>query len=188
MGKRYWRSSSNSLFALIRNLVLGIVFYNALTLLYTKNQGYNWVLSSLLAVNVNFIDKHYDLTFNQKKESKLGFNFKYLKLIVDNSPDSAILLLPFNRADYEQKDIKLDDFPKPRIHIMNKSYVSSHIYPRKAVTVKDYEDKTTNIRTTHVAIISGIGYQYLSSPYLGKEKPKHAFIPGIYLNENSLIP
>ena len=110
--------------------------------------------------------------------SELGRKLR--RQIKKATPDTAIILFPFTAENYLQKDFKLDKFKKPKLHIMSKPYVTSHLYPRKAVFERDKHTDPNYEHYTHVAIIANKGYEYFPHYPKNIKKHKYAVVPRGY--------
>lgn len=163
---------------LIKNLAVGLVFFYLVSYTYTDVEGYKWLIKDLLGNNVTIINKHSKAPYREKMQSKIGFQYRYFENIRANTSDSAIILFPFSQEDLDNKEIKLEDFKKPRNTIMSKSYISSFLYPRKVVFYTDLElkDHPYAQKFTHTAIVAGKGYERIPQYKNVVKRPKHAIV------------
>lgn len=155
-------------------LILGGVLL-LLNVLKTEVDGYKWVAETLVAKTPEQLEKYKDLTYEQKMEGKLGFAYKYFQFINQNTPDSAIILMPPDTI------IR----PKGQVHhtkkgmngyTTNPKWVSYFIYPRKLV-YEDRKDQYPELykNFTHVAVMNGWGYQKL--PYRVRQESPFSIMP-----------
>lgn len=155
-------------------LILGGVLL-LLNVLKTEVDGYKWVAETLVAKTPEQLEKYKNLTYDQKMEGKLGFAYKYFKFINENTPDSAIILMPPDTV------IR----PKGQVHYTktgmngyttNPKWVSYFIYPRKLV-YEDRKDQYPELykNFTHVAVMNGWGYKKL--PYRVRQESPFSIMP-----------
>lgn len=159
------------------NAYMGVLFVGLLIFAIYQVTGYKWFFSTMLAQNVEVFVKSDTLTPIQKKRGKLLMPFHYLNFVNERTPEDAIILFPFDEAQYEDKKFKIENFKHPRRTVMNKPYVSSMIYPRRAVFLKDKDTDPFFPHYTHVALLGGLGYNHLSYPVRGHKNlsilPRH---------------
>lgn len=154
--------------SIVKNfLILGGVLF-LLNTLKENNNGYKWVVESQIIKSQESIDKYKKLNYKQKMESKLGFTIRYFDFIKENTPDSAVILMPPDTVIRPPGQVH---YTKTAMngYTTNRKWVSYFLYPRKLV----YEDRRDEYpeltkAITHVAIINYWGYEKL--PYrVGKE-------------------
>ena len=146
----------NYLIWIFLNTIAGILCYFLIFQCIDEQKGYNWAYYSLMKQNYKLIKKHPNLTLEEKYGSKIGFDYAFIKHIIDNTPDDAVILYP--PADiFFQKDKE----KKFRVFSPSFIYAAKFLYPRKIVLPKDIETSKYGKQITHVAIVYGWGYQYL---------------------------
>ena len=125
------------------------------------NDGYKWFFSSLLKNNIKMLQdkkvKRMDL--NQKYESKLGFDYRFLKHIADNTPENAIILMPPDSIIFPKKGKIFFNKNMKSASIKNKNWATissydSYAYIRKLVYEKINENSKYVDKATHVAILN----------------------------------
>ncbi|MEE9374146.1 MAG: hypothetical protein V3V00_13925 [Saprospiraceae bacterium] len=144
----YWRLLVN-----IGYLVFsGILFY----CMITYNPGYDWLFNSLIKNTYKSKEQVLTITTDQKLESKLGFDAKYLLFLKSKTPEEAIILMPPPEIITRKRDGGL--FSNDSAYAGNLYWASYFVYPRKLV----YEGNESiySDQITHVAIINKWGYQY----------------------------
>lgn len=141
----------------LNNLIITIFFVLLVFKLKDQNPGYKWVHETLIGANLKTIKKYKKLTFEQKQEAKMGFNAKYLNFIKNNTPDTAIILMPPDSIIFPSKG--KSEFNK---YITRKVWCSYIIYPRKIVYEREKHISPLYDNVTHVAIINGWGYNKLT--------------------------
>ena len=140
----------------VNNLIVFVFFAILVFTLKDKNTGYKWVAENLIDGNLKTIKKHKDLSFEQRQEGKLGFNATYLNFINENTPDTAVILMPPDSVILHQNGrYKFNKYLK------NKSWCSYLVYPRKLVYEREKTSAPLYNKVTHVAIINGWGYDKL---------------------------
>ncbi|MDR2929005.1 MAG: hypothetical protein LBV41_12525 [Cytophagaceae bacterium] len=155
--KKSWK---NVLIINIVLIVVGALFLNY----YTKRPEIVWIYRNLLAANYATIQKHPDATLDERLASKLKFNYVYLAYVRDNTPDTAVILFP-------KRDVILKQPTKFNDAELSGVWISSFIYPRKAVI--DSDASTENI--THIAVMNGWGYDRLN--YSVANPPENCVLP-----------
>ena len=163
-------ASTSKHIPLLNNVVLAIVFVILIFKLKDQNPGYKWMNETLIGANLETMKKYKNLTFEQKQEAKMGFNVKYLNFIKNNTPDSAVILMPPDSIILPSEG--KSEFNK---HLKNKVWCSYHIYPRKIVYERERHTSSLYSSITHVAIINGWGYNKLS--YRVNNKSKYTVMP-----------
>ena len=155
---------------LLNNVIIAILFVILIFKLKDQNPGYRWVHESLIEANLKTIKKYKNLTFEQRQEAKMGFNATYLNFVKNNTPDTAIILMPPDSIILPVKG--KSEFSK---HMKNKAWCSYLIYPRRLVYEREKSNSSLYESVTHVAIMNGWGYDKLAYPI--KDKSKHTILP-----------
>lgn len=145
---KYWNPTINLGYALF-----SVGFFFIMT---SQCVGYDWIYNTLIKNTYDSADQIKGLTIDQKIESKMGFDAKFLLYLKAQTPEDAIILMP----PYEQVKRKNDGgaFSNDSASISNVSWASYFVFPRKLVyegTESEYRDKVT-----HVAIVDKWGYQF----------------------------
>lgn len=158
---------------LTRKIVLNVFSATIAALLlwqcYKIFPTYEWVHKGLLVGNYRFASANRRLTADQRREAKLGFNFKFLSFIRQNTPENAVIWMPSHTA-YFPEGVE-SPFSGD---VASKLYRLRVLYPRKIVDEGDPANKYAG-QITHVAIINGIGYEQLN--YTPEEKHPFAVFP-----------
>lgn len=163
------RPSKNWSGFVLRNLFIGLIFFMLFNSLFENNKAYHWVYQNLLKNNLEIIKEHPDYTMNQKHQAKLGFFAKYLYFVTENTPDTAIILMPPDSiVDKIDKKYKMD-------WIRSKRHTTYFLYPRKTVYYKNERDSIYFDKITHVAIVNGYGYEHL--PYRVQKRNQFTVLP-----------
>lgn len=157
------------------NVVVGALFGGLVILMVYKVSGYKWFFSTMLAQNVTTIVKSADLSAIEKKRGKLLMPFHYLNFVNEKTPEDAVVLFPFDESHYKDGKFKIENFKHPKRTVMNKSFVSSLIYPRRAVFLKDKDSDPYFPHYTHVALLGGFGYDHLT--YQVRNHPSLSILP-----------
>ncbi len=154
----------------LNNVIIAIFFVILISKLKNQNSGYKWMHETLIGANLKTMKKYKDLTFEQKQEAKMGFNGKYLNFVKNNTPDTAIILMPPDSIIFPSKG--KSGFNK---YIKNKVWCSYLVYPRKIVYEREKHTSSLYNSITHVAIINGWGYNKLG--YKINNKSKFSVMP-----------
>lgn len=152
-----------------RNMIGGAAAFILVWTCYKNVDGYTWVYDSLLKGNYKYITDNKHLSADEWREAKMGFSYKYLKHIRDNTPDTAVILMP-ERDIYFPKEGK-GDFEGD---MSNKMWRLRVLYPRKIVDASEMENKYAT-EITHVAIVNGWGYDKLN--YEVRDRVQYAVLP-----------
>lgn len=132
-----------------------------------KSPGYHWVYNDLLKGNMEIFRKYKNTTTDQRYEMKLGFSYVYLRFIKNQTPDTAVILMPEGDVFYPKNE--KSDFTG---EIRNKLWTSRFLYPRKIIYDKERKEQD---KITHVAIANYWGYDKL--PYKVSKQEKHTVLP-----------
>ena len=161
---------------LINNMSMGILFLFLIYWMNTEGSCYKWLFEGLVAENMRFIEKNAKLTLDQKSEVKLRFAYKYLNYIRTYTSEDAVILFPFKKEHYDNKNLKIDGYKNPHINIMRDEYISYFLYPRKVVLYKDRKTDPNYVKSTHLAIIDHMGSEFLPTAYQDRVA-QHSIIP-----------
>ncbi len=162
-------STSSGSIPILNNVLILILFIIVVFKLKDINSGYKWMHETLIGANLKIIKKYKALSFRQKQEAKLGFNVRFLNHLADNTPDTAIILMPPDTIILPLQG--KSDFDK---YMKNKTWVSYFLYPRKVVYEREKETSHLYSTATHIAIMNEWGYHKL--PYNVKNKAKHSIL------------
>lgn len=124
-----------------------------------SQSAYNWAIDHLVVNSLKTTYEQQDLTIHQRYEAKIGFNYRYLQYIKDNTPEDAIILWP-KPADF-LKDGAIKPFHDH--YIKESVYAAYFLHPRKVINIQD----TSNIyysTANYIAIVHGKGYERLTYP------------------------
>ena len=161
--------------SIVKNfLILGGVLF-LLNYLKENNMGYKWVVDTQIIKSQENMDKYKDLTYEQKMQAKLGFTVKYFDFIKQNTPDTAVILMPPDTVIRPPGQVH---YTKTAMngYTRNRKWVSYFLYPRKLVYqdhLEDYPELVDDV--SHVAIINTWGYEKL--PYRVGKKNKYSVMP-----------
>jgi hypothetical protein len=78
----------------IKNILLLAGSIILLLMMKSYNNGYKWTYETLLRDNLIFMNEAKKMTDEEKMEYKLGFSWKYMNFIKENTPEDAIILMP----------------------------------------------------------------------------------------------
>ena len=150
--------------------------------------NYKWVYHNLLNKNLKIQRDNDTLDLNERQIYKNGVEYQYIKILKDNTPKDAVILMP------DQVDLALPEGAPantPKFNLINdKAWCYYFLYPRKLVYDKDDSkdslDGKPNYRkdpdfvanrkkVTHVAIVYGRGYEKLN--YEVKDKEPYTVLP-----------
>jgi hypothetical protein len=163
--KRKWLSRVLGFRSVLITSILCLIVYNCVT----KIDSYNWVWNGLLKSNYELTKKYPNMTLDERLSMKLGLDYSYLKMIRENTPDTAVIL--FQEKQYITEKVGTQALGS----IVNKMWVTHFLYPR---TILYKEEKETNPyynKITHIAITAGHGYDDLD--YSVSERQYFTILP-----------
>lgn len=168
-GKASLKKNPIVLFLLFNTL--GILFsFGIVFAAYSTMPSYKWVWDTLLISNLNMAKENEELTMQEKHDIRQGFTFRYLNFVNENTPDSAIILMPHDSLlRNAELEVDLNEF-------LNRNKVAYFTYPRKII----YDpargtDSLYRGQATHVAILNYHGYENL--PYTTGNRQQFAILP-----------
>lgn len=143
---------------IVKNLVVLAGVSSVIVFLVNVNTGYNLLVSKL--AQERLAERQYeDLSYDQRRTVKLGYNVTYLQLLRSRTPETAVILMPpdsvFRKTDEAHAFI---DY-----WITNRGWASYFVYPRRLVYSDDLQAEPV-VRPTHVAIVNDWGYDKLDYP------------------------
>ena len=151
---------------ILRNIiVVTIAFF--IVLACQKSEGYDWVYKYLLKKNMEIIHKYKNSTIDLRYEMKLGYTYVYLRFLRDQTPDTAVILMP--GAEIICSPNGKNNFSKD---MANKLWATRFLYPRKIIYDKE---RNAQDQITHVAIINYWGYDKL--PYRVDKQEENTVLP-----------
>lgn len=151
--------------------------------------GYKWVNHTFIKMNRQNIMMMDTFDLDEKRSAKNGINFNYLRIIRDNTPEDAIVIMP-DRSVVPPKNAPANT-PK-FTDVYNKPASTYFLYPRTLVYDEkdapltpdgkenpnadpDYEEKRKN--ATHVAILYGQGYEKLNYTVPPQQREYYTVVP-----------
>ena len=156
------------------NVVVLFVSFFVVFLLAKKIGGYKWVRETLLKENLDYIKKFPKLTTEEKLESRLGFDYAYIKMLKE-SPENAVILMPRRSfIDSVRKDNQA--LSMNSAGIFNGTWSEYFLYPRKVVFEDNKQNPLYN-KVTHVAILSYKGYEKLNYQVADSSKKAYGIVP-----------
>jgi hypothetical protein len=137
---------------------------------YSMMPSYKWVWDTLLISNLNVANENQELSIEEKHEIRQGFTFRYLNFVNENTPDSAVILMPHDSLlRNAELEVDLSEF-------LNRNKVAYFTYPRKIIYDPDRgTDSLYKDKATHVAILNYHGYDNL--PYTTGNRQQFAVLP-----------
>lgn len=150
--------------------------------------NYKWVYHNLLNKNLKVQAQIDTFDLMERQAYKNGTDFRYLKIILEQTPEDAVILMP-DAADLILPEDTPANTPKFE-RIKEKAWCTYFLYPRTLVFNEtdgadsisgkanfrkdpDYAEKRKQI--THVAIVYGRGYEHLS--YQPAQREPYACLP-----------
>lgn len=141
-------------------LVVAVVFFVCPKLVKT-NMAYQWLIDNYVKGNSAVITQMRDLTLDQRLEAKLGYDYVFLELIRNRTPQDAVVFYP-SREDF------IDTSVQQQIafsgNLCDKLSAVRFLYPRHIVIEPELGKTSWSKRITHVAIVNGHGRELLKYP------------------------
>lgn len=144
----------------VKNLLLASIVSAFIFVIFRENAGYSWVWTSLISENLKFANRSAKLNDSQRMQAKFGMDAAALDYIKQNTPESAIILMP----PYEilMGDSASFQFKKDLGGIKVRNWALDLLYPRKLVYFDENDKIPFANQLTHVVVMDGWGYKYLS--------------------------
>jgi len=143
------------------NMIGLVLSFFLVMFLYKNVSSYKWVKDDLIKENLKIIKKYPRLTIDEKLSAKIGYDYDVLKLIKDNTPNNAIILMP--RVDTCLSVRKRENAQNLNGGgIGSKLWCQYYLYPRKVVY--DGSNDPDLVKANYLAIIGGNGYEKLGKP------------------------
>lgn len=140
----------------VKNLLAVVVVAFLLNKLVLGLQpGYNWAYN-MLKGNLEVAQNYAQTTTDERYEMKLGLSHVYLRYLKENTPPDAVILLPGKEAFYPEGQERIFS-GEP----YNKLWATRFLYPRRVIIPPELGVTPWSKKITHVAIVNGIGYEYL---------------------------
>jgi hypothetical protein len=146
---------------LIRNLLLGGITVLLLLALYRFVPGYSWAVNEVGLKNMELTNRIKTkrkesglppISLEEKRFLKIE-NYYYLKYINENTPYSAVILLPPREAVAGKPEFEL---------LYDSEWVSYFLFPRLCISESErFTKPKLYSMITHVAIVNGWGYEKL---------------------------
>jgi hypothetical protein len=153
------------------NILIALGFICLLYFLYKTVPGYNYFVKRQIIKESRFIFENFNLTSDQKYQVKLKKDYKFIKYVKENTPDSAVILMPspdvFKNTVFNQKGAW---------GVKSKVWSTYFLYPRILIqeNERDIYPELYN-RITHVMVIKQWGLDKLN--YRMNQKINYAVLP-----------
>ena len=153
---------------------------------YKWFHNYKWVYHNLLNKNLKVQEQADTLDLMGRQAYKNGTDFQYIKIILDKTPEDAVILMP------DAKDFALPEGAPANTPKFGKvaEKCTYFLYPRTLIYDEmdgadsiggkvnfrkdpDYAEKRKKV--THVAIVYGYGYEHLN--YQVQQRDPYACLP-----------
>jgi len=144
--------------AFVNNVLVTIGLLILLYVLYKAVPGYQFVVDRLVLANLNIIQENPNLSTPKKFEAKLGFDYRFIHYVEQNTPEDAVILMPpdsiFAKSDFNKRGTW---------GVKTKTWDIYFLYPRTLISEQDssrYPELYHKI--TYVMIVNGWGYDKLN--------------------------
>lgn len=164
--KKEIKSSKLQINLLIASGVICLLYF-----LYETVSGYNYFVKRQVIKESRLILENFNLTLDQKYQVKLKKDYKFIKYVQQNTPDSAVILMPppdvFKKTIFNQKGAW---------GVKSKIWSTYFLYPRILI-----QENERNIypelynRITHVMVINQWGLDKLD--YRINRRMNYAVLP-----------
>jgi len=156
---------------LVKNIIAALVVGFLVYQLVEKQAGYHFV-SNMLSNNYTLITTHPNLSLDERYQTRMGFTYRYLKLLRESSPENAVILFP------EEEDFFPPDVESPfKREGTKKMAAIRFLYPRKLVLPSEMQANRYADSITHVAIVNGRGYERLHYSFPDPGNYPHNLLP-----------
>ncbi len=143
--------------ALLYNLI-GIVLSLLVLKACFQQPGYSFI-KKMLSSNYEVIKTHKNLNVEERYAIKLGIGYSAFKYVRENTPDSAVILLP-RREDFMPENQK-SRFGGEVYKIM---WASRFLHPRKIVSRYTLEKGNAAYQPTHVIVVNDSCKEFIDYP------------------------
>lgn len=162
----------------LKNVITVVVLFLLTAYLIDNVRGYVWLKDKFLKSNLEKIKKFEDLTMDQKFEAYFRFDARFLFYIRDNTPDSALILMPPDSVILPADGSTDFNAKNKNQSVHSKQWASYFIYPRTFIYHRELEDYPKAAESyTHVACINGWGYDKLDYPLPQSQRSKYQVLP-----------
>jgi len=134
--------------AIFFNLIGGGLAVMFLYIIFSNVQGYDWLYNTMLKNNFETIEKYPNLTIPERYEAKWGGEIGYINRIKQQTPDSAIILVP-------PKKILTQAGFKSAVEL---PWLTYFVYPRKVVYEDDKDSSKLYSHVNYVLAVNGWGF------------------------------
>lgn len=145
----------------LKNLLVAAVAYLVCPALLKTNVAYRWLIDGYAKANGEVIRQMRDLSYDQRLEAKLGYDYVFVEMIRNNTPDSAVVFYP-SREDFTDTSVQRQIAFNGAL--CDKLSAVRFLYPRRIVIEQELGKTSWSKRITHVAIVNGHGRELLRYP------------------------
>ncbi len=136
----------------MKNLLIAAVVYMLCPSLVKSNMGYGWLIDGYAKGNLEAVKQIKDFTYDQKLETKLGYDYAFIEMIRRTTPENAVVFYP-SREDFTDKNATAGiNFSG---NLCDKLSAVRFLYPRKIVIKQELNKTSWSKKLTHVAIVNG---------------------------------
>lgn len=155
------------------NLLVAVVGLVLLSKAVGNNDSYNWLWNTFVPSNLEGAKMVEGMTPEQRLAAKLGTDFRYVMMLRDETPDSAVVYFPSK-----------DDFLATPSYGENLNFSGAltdkmtairFLYPRKVVIESELGRTSYAKRITHVGVVNGKNVNLL--PYPVDSTVMHTVLP-----------
>ena len=153
------------------NFIITLVLFILLYILYKYNPGYNFFVNRQIIYGSKQVYQHFDATLDFKYYLKLRNDYNFVNFIKDNTPDSAIILMPPEEV-FRGSLLNMNG----NWGVKSKIWSTYFLYPR--ILIQENERNAypqMYERITHVMIVNGWGYEKLN--YKVSKQEKYSVLP-----------
>lgn len=143
----------------ISNNLAGIFFTTFFFIFLFQIPGYKSLFNDVFLKDLNIMSKYPEMSYERKSFLKNGNDFRYVDLIKKKTPNNAIVLMPSEEMIFPESKKPIFN-QRTAWGIKNKAWAEYYLYPRKLIYVDELTPELLN-RIEYVAIINGMGYEYL---------------------------
>jgi hypothetical protein len=176
--KKTKESKTNFLFWILKNIFFaGLAMYTISVVFQSES---NKVLLSALRIDMDIISENplKNTTLDQRYTIALKEIYSFMTTIKENSPVDAVILYP----EYDTFFPANKSTVFKNVGVTNKMWAIRFLYPRKIVKESELETSLYKEKISHIAIVNGWGYEYLSYEF-DKEHSLFGVLPVNISNE-----
>jgi len=130
------------------NLIGGGLAIMFIYVIFASVQGYDWLYNTMLKNNFETMEKYPNLTYPERYEAKWGGEIAYINRVKQQTPDSAIILIPPRKLLTQAGFKSAVELP----------WLTYFLYPRKVVYDDDKDSSKFYNQANYIMAVNGWGF------------------------------